>query len=213
MESVTRLRRVLAPSALLFLLLYQAGPVSAQTAARRIPGMWVAGGFGIGSGELTCDDCLDGAQAAPTALIGVGYSVSSRLQLALEVSGWVRPISGNRTSIGNAKLVAYFYPLGQAPLSIGVGAGLSRYVTRFSRDGETFKNTLQGLGGSIGVGYDLPFVTGMTISPAVTYHRSLGGKLKLDGEATTLTPHTSVLEFGAVIRWHWATPLASETER
>lgn len=175
--------------------------------------MWVAAGFGVGSGQLECDDCLDGgAQAAPTALIGVGYSISSRLQLGLEVSGWVRPIAGNRTSIGNANLVAYFYPLGQAPLSIGLGAGFSRYVTRFSRGGETSKNTLQGLGGSLGVGYDLPLATGMTISPAVTYHRSLGGKLKLDGETTTLSPHSSVIEFGAVIRWHWATPLASGAE-
>ncbi len=207
METLRRL--LLRPAAVGMLLLpLVVSRMPAQSDPSPPRGAWVAGGFGAGSAKLTCDDCIRGdPQAGPIGMLGLGYAFSHRAQVALEISGWTRPLTGSRTSVGYADAVVYLYPLSHTPFSLGVGVGFARYATRLSRGGEKAQNRLQGAGGKLVARYDLPLGAGIFLSPGVAYHRSFGGSLQFDGEKSSLTARSSLIELGAVLRWHWATPI------
>lgn len=185
-------------------------PVSAQANTRRAPGMWFALGAGAGSAKISCDGCRGESNTGPSATVGLGYSVSRQLQVAAEVTGWGRPLTGDRTTVGHAGLMLYAYPLGHHPLVLGVGAGFSRYVDKTSRDGESQRNRLQGLGVRGSLGYDLPLSPGLTITPTIGVHRSLSGTLNFNNEASDLKANAMVLDAGIVLRWHWGTPIRSK---
>jgi hypothetical protein len=125
-----------------------------RTPARR--GWWANVGLGFGSGG--CQDC-DGLRfTGLTEQLGVGGTINPHLQLGVGSDGWAhRDNFGNTESVGILDARLRYYPSRRAGFFVtgGVGLGVYRYLDE----------TETGLGLLLGVGWDVPVGTHVSLTP------------------------------------------------
>jgi hypothetical protein len=117
--------------------LASASAASAGSYPQERHGFWAGLGVGVGSANVTCDDC--GPSSRETGVAGyvkAGRTLNERLLLGGEVSIWSKEQEGVTINLGNFAATLTLYPQPASGLFIKGGVGLSFVDTQF-REGST----------------------------------------------------------------------------
>jgi len=171
---VTRVLTVIAALAVL-----GAGWAAAQRPQTR-QGFWMAVGVGYGSTDFTCDGCTIDRESGLTAAARVGWTLSQKLLLGGDITMWNKDIEKVNYWVGNASLVALYYPMEMGGLFLKGGAGLS--ALELSSGGEPANGESFGL--TVGIGYDLRFAPNTSLTALFDF--LFGGPRDLQYQGTTL---------------------------
>ena len=174
MRAVTRVLTVIAALAAI-----GAGRAAAQRPQTR-PGFWMGFGLGYGSTAFTCDGCTIDRESGFTADARVGWALSQKLSLGGDITMWTKDIDKVNYWVGNASLVALYYPMEMGGLFLKGGAGLS--ALELSSRGETASGESFGL--TAGIGYDIRFARKTSLTAVFDF--LFGGPRDLQNQGTTL---------------------------
>ncbi|HEU4699380.1 MAG TPA: hypothetical protein VFS40_09375 [Gemmatimonadales bacterium] len=177
----------------------------AQTAAPLRQGFFLSAGLGAGSAGLTTSSAgvstSSDREFGPVASIRLGLAVSPSLILSIESTAWTKSyedtdLGNGRATLGVAGINAAFYPTPKAPVfvKLGVGGGL----TQFKPDASGTKVESFGLGGTVGVGYDVR-VGGIFLTPFVDYVKAFNATAKVDGSKTDAKLGSNTIQGGVAI--------------
>ncbi len=125
-------------------------------------GYWISGGVGVGSFDLSCEDCESDRQSGVTVLLAMGGTPSQHLLIGGELEGWSKEQDGVDIVFGHISGVAYWYPqtTGGLFLKGGIGIGtLSLDAGPLGDESDT------GLGLHAGVGYDVRLGKNFSLTP------------------------------------------------
>jgi len=132
-------------------------------------GLW--GGFGIGFGSLGCEEC-DERSTSFSGYGKIGGTVSRKVLIGFEASGWVKEEDGATLSMSNGSAVIYFYPSLEGGLHLKGGLGVSVLELSLDFGGGTLSDSETGGGGMLGIGYDIRVARNMSLTPGLNF---LGG--------------------------------------
>jgi hypothetical protein len=166
-------------------------PAEGQVEAQRRQGFWFSAGVGDGSAIVTCDGCGGGRVGGPSGFLALGGTPNPHLQLGAETDLWFHSEQGVDLTIGTVTLTGYFYPSRTDGLFLKAGVGMA--FSEASAGGQSVGH--QGLGGLLGIGYDLPVSRKVSV---VGYGSWNVGSLGSIGEFGTATENT--YQFGLGIK-------------
>jgi hypothetical protein len=166
-------------------------------------GFWITFGVGAGSAKLTCDGCESDRQTSLALQIALGGTVSDRLLIGMEVSGWTKEELGSSLDIVNSQFAVRFYPVRSSGLFLKAGVGLSLAQTSF-KDGATIvtSDVGDGFGLVVGAGYDLRVARNVSITPGVGFWYGTHGDLSLELDAPTSHWKHNVFDFTISVTFH-----------
>jgi len=145
------------------LLLAPSGAATAQAQHHRSPGahsgVWLSGGLG---GGTTSEE--DGGAAGYFRL---GGSPSPNVLLGGEVIGLSYDQDGAQVSFGNATFDVLYYPAPAGGFFAKGGVGFASVTVSEDVGGGTFTTDEQGLGLTLGVGYDIKIGGNLYLTPNV----------------------------------------------
>lgn len=141
-------------------------------------GFWWSLGLGYGTTRTSCDGCNAQSTNGPTFYAAAGGTVSPRLLLGVDISGWAREESGVTEDFSVLSFAAYFYPRQGFRLFFKGGVGYSLIETRVVSDNARAEGS--GVGFMFGAGYDIPLFS-RYITPALTVTYGLPGDLMYHG--------------------------------
>src|SRR4051812_47350009 len=81
-------------------------------------GFWLGAGLAAGSIGAICDGCGDARTFGPAAYLRAGGTLSEKLLLGVEVTGWGIDDSGVRQGLGGAMVDLFWYPTLSADLHL-----------------------------------------------------------------------------------------------
>jgi len=165
-----------------------AQPLSGQAPAR--DGFFI--GFGVGGGSLGFEDDSE-REASVTGYWKIGGGLSDQVLLGAEASGWVKKMEDGVTVTSSyLNVVAYVYPAPAGGLFLKGGLGFATLGGEWSVfDGVSFSTTEDGLGVTLGAGYDIGFGGRFGLTPHADFHY---GGLE-DGS-------TNLIRFGLGFNWY-----------
>jgi hypothetical protein len=134
-------------------------PASGQANPQTRQGFWI--GFGFGAGSLGCEDCGDERESGVNVNLRMGGTLSQRLLIGGELNGWSKSEGDATLTVGNAGPVVLFYPSANGGFFLKGGLGLSTISLDFGS--ETFDE--QGVGLTLGLGYDARVGRGFALTP------------------------------------------------
>jgi len=150
-------------------LLGSALPAQVQTGPQSRDGFWF--GLGLGYGALCGDDC-DRRSGSGSGHFKLGGTVSRRVLVGFESNIWVKDEGGATLSQINGSGVLYFYPYRNAGFHLKGGFGFARATVVFGlTGGGTLESTETGVGGVLGLGYDLRVGGNVSAVPFFNYLR------------------------------------------
>jgi Outer membrane protein beta-barrel domain len=192
------MRQRFAPPVLLILLGIPAAPALAQEDARppvEHRGFWI--GFGAGGG-MNFADFAEGSRAGVGGYVRLGGTVSPKILLGGEASGWGRDIGGGTFSESGGMAVVLFYPAGPGAF-LKAGAGFAGWAVSTSVGSTTTTTTAGGFAGTLGIGYDLRIGTNLFLTPNLDF---LYHTLESDNTAFASISAGAVLLFTLGLTWH-----------
>ncbi len=133
-------------------------PASAQGSQER-SGFWF--NFGLGTGSLGCDGCVDRLSGL-SGQIGVGGTLSSKVTLGVMSNGWYKSEDGVSLNVGTLTAAIRFYPKTTSGFFLTAGLGLGSMkldIDGFGSDTET------GTGAMVGLGWDFRIGNNISITP------------------------------------------------
>jgi len=130
----------------------------------------------------------------------MGGTLSPKVLLGGESSGWAKKSSGVTTELGNLAAAVYFYP---APASgFFLKAGPSFAVYR-EDDGTNPALTGTGFGFVLGAGYDVRVGANISITPVANFQWGSVGELTQNNVTTSgLGLKQNIFDFGLGITFH-----------
>lgn len=135
-----------------------APPAQAQHPQTR-DGFWFGFGFGYGSLGRSCDGCSDiDRESAFSGYLKLGGTVSPKVLLGGESTGWTKSESGFTLTAGSASAAVYFYPQPATGFFLKSGVGFATY----QEEGE---DAATGFGFIIGLGYDIRVGRNVSLTP------------------------------------------------
>ena len=142
-------------------LLLAAGTADAQHPHQ---GFWI--GFGLGAGVNTADGFED-SRAGGAGYLRLGGTVSPKVLLGGEFSGWGRTVDDVTVGAGNTSFIVQFYPGANGGVFLKGGLGIA--TIRVSTDvlGVDVSATETGFGTTIGLGYDARVGSSIFLTPNV----------------------------------------------
>jgi len=166
-------------------------------------GFWAGFGFGYGSAVVSCDGCgASDRQGGATMFLAMGGTVNQKLLLGGELNGWGKwgsAVDDGGLILGNTSFVAYFYPGATSGLFVKGGVGMASYI---SIDSSGTTTTGSGLGGLIGIGYDIPVGGTVSLTPVANFRFGNIGTIKNDDASFPIGLDQNVFELGLGITWH-----------
>jgi hypothetical protein len=125
--------------------------------------------FGVGGGSFGCEDCGD-RETGAAALIHLGGTLSPRLLLGADISGWSKSVEdsgGGEARLTHANLTAalQFYPSAAGGFWLKGGIGTSTLRAEASGGGVTISGDETGFGLTAGLGYDIRLGTNFSLTP------------------------------------------------
>jgi hypothetical protein len=99
-------------------------------------GIWMGAGLGAGFDRVFCEICDGSVQAGWSGYLRLGGTVSPRLLLGGELTGWLRGREGVTQSMGGVSFVAYWYP-SDANLYLKGGGGVIGFRSADAEDAVT----------------------------------------------------------------------------
>jgi hypothetical protein len=174
------------------LLLSAAAPVDAQESpgstgkhsraaeAEKIShrqGLWWGAGFGAGFDRVFCEICDGNVQAGWTGYLRLGGTVSPRLLLGGELSGWLNGKEEATQTMGAVSFVAYWYP-SDSNLYLKGGGGVIGFR---SADGENAVTSTT-FGPMFGLGYEQLVSPRVSVVPFFNLLVAPSGALRFNGD-------------------------------
>lgn len=155
-------------------------------------------GLGIGSAQVTCDDCDDSRESGLSGFLRLGGYVTPGLLLGLESNGWVRSEAGVDEQLGYLSGVAVVYPDSRQTWFFKGGLGYSMHRAESATD----ELTVSGVAVSVGTGVDIPLSRSVALSPYANYLRTFSGTVRLNGVDAGLTVGVNVIQAGLAVTWY-----------
>jgi len=179
------------------MLLAVAAGLSAQHPQVR-QGFWIAFGLGYGSADLTCDGCNFDREGGGVGHIRLGGTLSPKVLLGGDVTGWTKDKDGVTFTAGNVSMVVLYYPMAEGGLFVKGGAGFSSIIIEAAgqqADGASF-----GLSG--GLGYDIRVGRNISITPLLDF--LYVGSQDLQYQSQTVFPGLSgnILSLSVGVTFH-----------
>jgi hypothetical protein len=157
-------------------------------------GLFASLGLGFGSAKLDCGDCSKTVGDAWSGYFRVGGTISPRLRLGIESSGWAKSLDED-PQIGFLTANLYVYP--SVSNNFWIQGGLGVATARALQNVDDIK--ARGAGIAAGIGYDWSVSGGnFVLVPYATYLRQLTGKLQI-GETENVSVNTSLVQLGVGI--------------
>ena len=181
-----------------------ASAASAGSHSQERHGFWIGFGFGVGSANVTCDDC--GSSNRETAAAGyfkLGGTLNEHLLLGGEVNVWSKKQEGVTLTLSSGAVTLTLYPQPASGLFIKGGVGLSMVDTQF-REGSTTVtiDPGYGLGVIVGAGYDVRVGKNISITPAVNFWYGKPGNVPHDGDPLFTNWKQNVVDFTVGVTFH-----------
>lgn len=157
------------PTRVCIMMIIVALSVASELAAQRPQtreGFWIAFGLGYGSADLSCDGCAvdligGGRAGGGVAHVRLGGTLSPRVLLGGDVTGWTKDKNGVTLTAGNVSMVVVYYPMVEGGLFVKGGAGFSSIM--IEEGGQQTDGASFGLSG--GFGYDVRVGRNISITP------------------------------------------------
>jgi hypothetical protein len=172
-------------------------PLSAQTPKRS--GFWLGVGAGWGSARLNCNICQKDRDDAVSGYAQLGYTVTPQFLLGLESNLWYNPGTPTDQTMGTIGLIGQFYPSASNGLYFKIGANLAKY---WAKDDARNEFKTKAVGGLVGVGYEVPIGTNLTIAPFVTVLGSANSDFTYNDTKVNGSANTSLIQLGLGFTWH-----------
>jgi len=188
----------LTPAVLLTLLILPAATAAGQDSDRppvAHRGFWI--GFGLGGGYNFSDFAQDN-RAGVGGFLRMGGTVSQKVLIGGEVSGWGRDIGGGMFSEAGATAIVMFYPAGPGAY-VKAGAGFAGWAVSTSVGSTTTTTTAGGFAGTLGAGYDLRIGNNLFLTPSLDF---LFHTLESDNAAFPNISSGAVVLFSLGLTWH-----------
>jgi hypothetical protein len=169
-------------------------PLAAQTDGPR-RGFFLSVGMGGGSAGVTCPQCGDIPDERMNGVSGYlrfGGTVSSRLQVGVEGSGWIKNSGGLERRIAGASLVFIGYPSATGGFWVKSGVGGLRAVV----ENDIATVVGEGLMFQAGIGFDIPLGTGAALTPFANYIYSTGVAAAVNSVSTGFDLNPNVFQVG-----------------
>jgi hypothetical protein len=140
-------------------------------------GLWMGAGLGAGFDRVFCEICDGSVQAGWSGYLRLGGTVSSRLLLGGELTGWLRGREEATLSMGAVSFVAYWYPA-DTNLYLKGGGGVIGFR---SADGEDAVTSTT-FGPTFGLGYEQLVSPKVSIVPFFNLLVAPSGALRFNGD-------------------------------
>jgi hypothetical protein len=206
------------PCVLLGLALVGAGVLDAQGKPQTRQGYWI--GFGLGGGSLgnscdvvgggSCSDGLESSSMGGSGYLRIGGTVSPKLLIAGETTGWLGTIKasssgGGGDAVTSAKsgylgAAVYYYPSVTGGLWLRGGLGYVFSSGHNEFDGEDLSASAAGL--ALGLGYDFRVGRMVSIVPGFGVIVSTGGDLKESGSTVATSFKTTLVALQVGVTFH-----------
>ncbi len=190
------MRRSLPCLVVLSSLAVFAGPVFAQSGERR--GLWFGLGVAPASVHAKCVRCSDDRKLGYAGYIQIGGSISRRLKVGVEATGWRQSDPDSTREFGAVTLVALLHPVPTGPVYLKVGIGAGRYAQR----GGPNLLSANGFATLLGAGADFRIRQRITIGPYVHYLFSNDQDQIVNRLLQFTTLDLNMVQFGVGGRWH-----------
>lgn len=181
--------------ALTLLTTLPAMTLSAQAPADR-SGFFLSIGAGSGSAGVECPACnglgLDDRLRGIAGYVRVGGTISPRLQVGVEGTGWIKNSEGLERRIATAGVVFVVYPSATGGFHVKASAGGVRAVI----ENDVVTAVGDGLMFGAGAGFDIRIGAGAALTPYISYFTSSGTGLDLNGISVGTDVNPNVLQFG-----------------
>jgi len=150
-----------SPIVVLLVFGLRATTAVAQGTQQTHDGFWFNGGFGFGSAG--CEHC-DSRNESFTVTLGVGGTLSSRVQLGASIDGWSRGEGGAFAVISIVTVLARvrWYPSAPRGFFFTAGAGLGAVKGETTDIASSFES---GTGALLGMGYDIRIGNNASLTP------------------------------------------------
>jgi outer membrane protein with beta-barrel domain len=181
-----------------------ASVVSAASHPQERHGFWIGFGFGVGSANVTCDDCgSSNRETAAAGYLKLGGTLNEHLLLGGEVNVWSKKQEGVTLTLSSGAVTLTLYPQPASGLFIKGGVGLSMVDTQF-REGSTTVtiDPGYGLGVIVGAGYDVRVGKNVSITPAVNFWYGKPGNVPHDGDPLFTNWKQNVVDFTVGVTFH-----------
>jgi hypothetical protein len=146
-------------------------------------GFWIGFGFGAGSARGDCEGCDFDAGSGATAYLKLGGTLSPRLLLGADVTGWVGKAANASldtadVTVGFVTAAVYWYPSPSSGLFLKGGLG---YFTLAgdANTGERLESASAAI--VLGIGYDIRVGRMLSVSPVLTFAGSGKSGFDVDG--------------------------------
>ncbi len=190
------MRRSLPCLVVLSSLAVFAGPVFAQSGERR--GLWLGLGVAPASVHAKGVRCSADRKLGYAGYIQIGGSISTRLKLGAEATGWRQSDADSTREYGAVTLVLLLHPVPTSPVYLKVGVGAGRYAERGGSD----LLSANGFAALLGAGADFRIGQRITIGPYVNYLFSNNQNQKVNRLLQFTTLDLNMVQFGVGGRWH-----------
>jgi len=130
---------------------------------------FIEGTVGYGLLDNSCDTCSEHHSEGVSLATGLSLRVSAALRLGVESQLWLDKARGLRRSASFATLTGWIEPPRLSHVTLSAGLGLCRY-----RD-DPFSGV--GLGGRVGLSYDLPVSHRLVVTPSTGFSIGAIGRL------------------------------------
>jgi hypothetical protein len=127
-----------------------------------------------------------------------GLTLNPSLTLGAETNGWRHDEEGVERWHGTLNLLLNWYPRYAGGLHLKGGLGLTYY--RASDAEDAFTSTA--FGPQLGVGYDLPVGSRLSVTPQFDITTAGFGDLKFNGEPVTNSAVYQFIRIGIGLTWH-----------
>jgi hypothetical protein len=144
-------------------------------------GLWAGAGLAAGSIGAICDGCGDNRVFGPAAYLRAGGTLTEKLLLGVELTGWGMDDGGVRQGLGSAMVDLFWYPTLSADFHLKFGVGGLTYERRTEVLGTTQTTTETAGAVSLGVGYDLRVGGNVSLVPFLNLYGSADVKRKVNG--------------------------------
>lgn len=161
----------LSPKAWLAVVVLLAGGAVVDAQTNTGPWLSVGGGGGLADGSCDCQSSGRDATVGGSLAVGGGWTVTDRVRLGAEFALWAapvdeaRPLTAYRMYNLMSTVTYALRPAGGPFLRGGIGVGFVSGPARLYKYATL--DRAKGLGGMIGVGYDVPINRHVAFTPSL----------------------------------------------
>ncbi len=166
-------------------------------------GLYLGAGAGYGSTSLSCGICRDEGVGGVSGYLRVGTAVRPNFLAGAELTGWLGQAEPEDPAEPTAKRsawtlfgVAHWYPFPERGLYLKGGLGFLMYRV----GGDDLK--LNTVGGTLGLGYEIPVSGLWSVVPYVHYVNSFNGGLSLNDVNVRDDASISIWQIGLGVTRH-----------